>query len=107
MTMNEDIQKYPTYALSIQGLVPIEIFSIADYNHNTHQLHHFIRQGAYNGNKKWYDDRGIHQKLILLPNYVHEQVHNTAVKNLTDEEFKDKFKISRWELLFNRRYSKY
>ena len=27
--------------------------------------------------------------------------------NLTDEEFKEKFKISRWELLFNRRYSNY
>ena len=85
MTMNEDIQKYPVYALSQNGLVPIEIFSIADYNHQTHQLHHYIRQGAYNGNKEWYDKRGIEQKLILLPCYVHEQVHNTAINNLNKQ----------------------
>jgi hypothetical protein len=105
--MNEDIQKYPVYALSQNGLVPIEIFSIADYNHQTHQLHHYIRQGAYNGNKEWYDKRGIEQKLILLPVWIHNQVHLTGIKNLTDEQFEEKFNISRWDLLFNRRYSKY
>lgn len=107
MSMNDDIKRFPVYALSQQGLVPIEIYSTEDYNHITHQLHHYIRQGAYNGNEQWYKSRGIEQKLILLPCYIHEQVHQQAIKNLTDEEFKEKFKISRWELLFNRRYSKY
>jgi hypothetical protein len=107
MTMNDDIKKFPVYALSQQGLVPIEISSTDDYNHYTHQLHHYIRQGAYNGNKEWYDKRGIKQKLILLPCFVHEQLHQQAVKNLTDDEFKTKYKISRWDLLFNRRYSNY
>lgn len=107
MTMNEDIKKYPVYALSQRGLVPIDISSINDYNHQTHQLHHYIKQQSYNGNKEWYDKRGIKQKLILLPCFVHEHVHNTAVKNLTDEEFQEKFKISRWDLLFNRKYSSY
>lgn len=105
--MNEDIQRYPTYALSGQGLVPIQIFSITDYNHRTHNLHHFIKQQEYKRNKAWFDDRGIEQKLILLPIWLHEQVHLTAVKNMTDEEFKDKFKVSRWDLIFNRRYSEY
>ena len=107
MSMNDDIKKYQVYALSGQGLVPIEITSTNDYNHMTHQLHHFIKQQSYNRNKDWYDNKGIEQKLILLPNFVHEQVHQQAIKNLTDEEFEEKFKISRWELLFNRRYSKY
>lgn len=107
MSMNDDIKKYPVYALSQQGLIPIEITSVNDYNHQTHQLHHFVKQQSYNGNEDWYKLHGIEQKLILLPCYVHEQVHNIAVHNLTDEEFKEKFNISRWELLFNRRYSDY
>ena len=108
MSMNDDIKEFGVYGLTHNGeLVLLEVHSTADYNHYTHQLHHYIRQGAYNGNKEWYDKRGIKQKLILLPCYVHEQVHNTAVKNLTDEEFEEQFKISRWDLLFNRRYSSY
>ena len=104
MTMNEDIKKYPVYALSKQGLVTIEITSTEDYNHMTHHLHHYIRQGAYNGNKEWYDKKGIEQKLILLPIWVHNEIHSLQY---TDEEFEKKVGISRWELVFNRRYSKY
>lgn len=107
MSMNDDIRKYPVYALSQHGLVPVEILSVNDYNHQTHQLHHYIRRGAYKGNEQWYEQHGIEQKLILMPCYVHEQVHQQAIRNLTDEEFMEKFKISRWDLLFNRRYSKY
>lgn len=104
MTMNDDIKKYPVYALSQSGLVPIEITSVNDYNHQTHQLHHYIRQGAYNGNKKWYDDRGIEQKLILLPTWVHLILHdNPAGANLSEQEFEKKFGISKWHLLFNRK----
>jgi hypothetical protein len=102
--MNDDIKKYPVYALSQQGLIPIEITSVNDYNHQTHQLHHYIRQGAYNGNKEWYDKHGIEQKLILMPNYVHLIVHNSPTgANVTDEQFLKKFKINRCDLLFNRR----
>lgn len=104
MSMNEDIRRFPVYALSQQGLVPIEIYSTEDYNHLTHQLHHFIRQGAYNGNEQWYKSRGIEQKLILMPIWVHSELHGMKY---TDEEFEEKIGVSRWELLFNRRYSKY
>lgn len=104
MSMNEDIKRFPVYALSQQGLVPIEIFSTEDYNHITHQLHHYIRQGAYNGNEQWYKSRGIEQKLILMPVWVHNELHGMKY---TDEEFEEKIGVSRWELLFNRRYSKY
>lgn len=104
MTMNDDIRKFPVYALSNQGLVPIDISSTDDYNHYTHQLHHYIKQQSYNGNKEWYEKRGIKQKLILLPIWVHKEIHGMKY---SDEEFFEKFKISRWDLLFNRRYSSY
>lgn len=38
---------------------------------------------------------------------THEQVELRAVKNLTDEDFEEKYKISRWELIFNKKHSKY
>lgn len=108
MTMNEDIAKYGVFGLTHTGeLVRVPIYSTENYNHLTHHIHHYIRQGAYAGNKVWYDRHNIRQKLILLPIYLHEQVHNRAIKNITDSEFEQKFKISRWDLVFNRRYSKY
>ena len=107
MTMQEDIQRFPIYGLSDGKLIPLSIDNVNQYNHRTHNLHHFIKKGEYARNQKWYDERGIKQKLILLPIYLHEQVHLQAVKNLTDEEFKTQYKISRWELLFNRRHTEY
>lgn len=107
MTMQEDISRFPIYGLSDGKLIPLSIENLKQYNHFTHNLHHFIKKGDYARNQKWYDERGIKQKLILLPIYLHEQVHLQAVKNLTDEEFENKYKISRWELLFNRRHSEY
>lgn len=109
MTMNEDIAKYGVYSLTHNGeIIPSGIKSTADYNHQTHHIHHYIRQGAYAGNKDWYDRRGIKQKLILLPVWLHHIVHNDpAGASVSDEEFEKRFKISRWDLVFNRRYSRY
>lgn len=108
MTMNSDIAQYGVYGLTHRGeLVRVPIYSTDDYNHLTHHLHHFIKQQDYKRNKAWFDERGIKQKLILLPVHVHEQCHYSAIKSLTNKEFKEKYKISRWELIFNRRYSKY
>ena len=109
-TMNDDIKKYGVLGLTHEGeLVPIPVYSTADYNHFTHQIHHYIKQQNYWRKKQieWFEERGIKQKLILLPVWVHCQVHNTATRNMTDEEFLERFKISRWELIFNRRHSKY
>lgn len=108
MGMNEDIALYGVYGLTHRGeLVRVPIFSTDDYNHYTHQLHHYIKQQDYKKNREWFEERGIKQKLILLPIYLHEQVHYQAVKSLTNKEFKEKYKISRYDLVFNRRYSKY
>lgn len=107
MTMNEDIQQFDIFGLSDGQLIPLSIENVKQYNHFTHNLHHYIKKGDYARNKKWYDERGIKQKLILLPIFLHEQVHNQAVKNLTDEQFLEQYKISRWQLLFNRRHTEY
>lgn len=110
MSMNDDLKKYPVYALSITGeIIPMpHIKTTEDYNHLTHHLHHYIRQGAYAGNKWWYDKKGIKQKLILLPVWLHLIVHNSPDgAQVTDEEFKMRFNISRWDLVFNRRHSEY
>lgn len=107
MTMQEDISRYPIYGLSDGKLIPLSIENVNQYNHTTHNLHHYIKKGDYARNQKWYDERGIKQKLILLPIYLHEQVHNQAIKNLSDEQFLEKYKISRWDLLFNRKYTEY
>ena len=108
MGMNEDIAKYGVYGLTHRGeLVRVPIYSTDDYNHYSHQLHHFIKQQDYKRNREWFDERGIKQKLILLPVQMHEEVHYQGIKNPTNKEFKEKYKISRYDLVFNRRYSKY
>ena len=108
MTMQEDIQRYPIYGLSDGRLIPLSIANVSQYNHFTHNLHHFIKKGEYARNKKWYDERGIKQKLILLPIYLHLAVHSSpASPNISDEQFLEQYKISRWELLFNRRHTEY
>ena len=109
MTMNDDIKKYPIFILTKDGKLrqTDRITSTADYNHSTLHLHHFIPKGNYKRNKAWYDEHGIKQKLILLPISTHEQVHNQAVRNLEDDDFYGWYKIDRWKLIFNRRYSEY
>lgn len=59
MTMNEDIRRYPIYGLSGGKLIPLSIANVNQYNHTTHNLHHFIKKGEYARNKAWYDERGI------------------------------------------------
>lgn len=95
--MNDDIKKFPVYGLSTQGLVPIEIYSTEDYNHYTHHLHHYIKQQDWKRNQKWFEERGIEQKLILLPVQMHTDLH-ACISN-----FKEKYNIDREHLLFNRR----
>lgn len=104
-TMNEDIKKYPIYALDNGRLFRIyNIHSTRDYNHYMYSMHHYILRMHYEDNIQWYKDRGIEQKLILLPIYIHEQVHNIAIKNLSDEDFEKYFKISRNKLFYRKKF---
>lgn len=104
MTMQEDINRFPIYGLSDGKLIPLSIENVKQYNHFTHNLHHFIKKGEYARNQAWYDERGIKQKLILLPIYLHLAVHSSpASPNISDEQFLEKFRINKWDLLFNRK----
>ena len=93
-TMNEDIKKYPVYIITKAGQLKrvFYIQSTDDYNHYLYNLHHYIPKSQFVGNEKWYQDRGIEQKLILMSIQLHEQVHNQAIKNLSDEEFENRKK---------------
>lgn len=107
-TMNEDILKYPIFVFDNGRLFLTErIKSTNDYNHYTHNLHHYIPKQQYEKNESWFVVRGIKQKLILVPISMHEQIHNQAVVNLSDDDFYGRYKINRWDLIFNRKHSKY
>src|SRR5574344_644579 len=87
-TMNEDILKYPIFIFRKGKLIETELIkSTDDYNHYVYNLHHFIPKQQYEKDKQWYEDRGIKQKLILVPISMHEQIHNQSVHNLEDDDF--------------------
>ncbi len=108
-SMNEDIKEFDIFILTKSGqLKKIDwIKSTDDYNHYMLNLHHYIPRHDFNKNRKWYEERKIKQKLILMPIVTHEAVHNIGIKNYSDEEFKARYKISKWDLLFNRKFSEY
>lgn len=108
--MAKELEKYrdSVYILTKLGeLKKVYINSLEDYNHSACELHHFIPYSAYAGNENWYKERGIKQKLILVSKVLHEHIHNQGIRQLTDIEFEKRYKISRWKLLFNRKYSNY
>lgn len=109
MSMNDDIYEFGVYGLTHNGkLVRVPVFSTSDYNHNKYEVHHYIKQQNYRNNKEWFKEHNIKQKLILLPKWLHLIVHSSPYgAKLSDKEFEEKFKISRWDLVFNRRYSEY
>lgn len=105
--MAQEILKYPVYMLNKKGqLVQIPMPSLEFYNHNLMHLHHYIPFSSYVRFANWYADRGIEQKLILMPISIHEQVHHNAIHNLSDREFYNYYKISRWDLIFNKKHYK-
>ncbi len=104
---NEEIKKYPIYLLNTQGKL-IRIYWIKskdDYDHNKHVLHHYIKYQSFVKNQKWYEEQGIQQKLIFISHICHEHIHDIGIKQLTDEEFEKKYKISKWKLIYNRKYT--
>lgn len=110
--MAKELEKYEdsVYFLNkLGGLVKVRLESLNDYNHglNGCELHHYIPYSSYENNIEWYEERGIKQKLILVSKILHEHIHNQGVRQLSDIEFEKRYKISRWKLLFNRKYSNY
>lgn len=108
--MKVELEKYKdrVYFLNKSGqLTRVRIDTLDDYNHYRIELHHFIPYQLYERNIKWFKERHIEQKLILVSKTLHEHIENRGIKTLTDEEFKKRYKISRWKLIFNRKYSDY
>lgn len=102
--MNEEIKKFPIYLLNSSGEL-VRIYSIKsteDYNHFYFHLHHYIQKQDYYRNQDWYIKNGIEQKLILLRIPIHEQLHYNAVKNLSEQEFTDKYGIERCQLVYKK-----
>jgi len=100
--MNDEIAKYPIYMVNkLGGLVRIyNIKSTKDYNHYTCNLHHFIPYHQYIKKPEWYAEQGIEQKLILMSIPMHEQLHNQAVKVLSDSEFHRRYRIEKSKLIY-------
>lgn len=100
--MNVEIQRFPIYILNSQGkLIKTDrIKDTGDYNHMAVHLHHYIPFRTYYEKIGWFTEHGIEQKLILVTIPMHEQIHEMAVHNLTDREFRRRYKISRKDLIF-------
>ena len=88
----------PTNKKCWLDLIADWITSTDSYNHFVYQLHHFIKKQSYERNKKWYKEKGIEQKLILLPTQCHIDLHN-CISN-----FKEKWGIPRKELLYDAKF---
>jgi hypothetical protein len=105
--MAKELEKYKAdsvYLLNkLGGLIRIYINSLDDYDHFQFNLHHFIPYEIYAGNEKWYEERGIKQKLILMSKKCHEHVHDTGIKTLSDAQFERKYKIKRSMLIFSKK----
>lgn len=98
---NKEISKYGVFRVEYRKLLfdPF-IQSTEDYNHAIYELHHFIVFQSYSKNEDWYKDRGIEQKLILLPKEVHRFLHTC------NDSFN--FKGFMWhELLFCKKRTEY
>ena len=106
--MNDDIKKYGVTVVNPDGSMfeCDEINSTNDYNHVLCQIHHYIKSTKYHDNKQWYLDRGIEQKLFLLPTLMHLHLEN-PIHMLTDDIFFEKYHIKKEQLLFNRKTSEY
>lgn len=104
--MQKEIERFndSIYLLNKSGgLVKIYLTTLNQYNHSNCELHHYIPYSDYVQRPKWYEDRGIKQKLILVSKVCHEHIEHRGIEVLTDEEFYRKYHIRRSELLFKRR----
>lgn len=74
------------------------------YNHYAYQIHHFIRKSVRKNSPEFYARIEHLQKLIYMPEWLHKELHDMA---FSDEQFEKTAHISRWDLIFNKKHSKY
>lgn len=99
--MNEEIKKYPVFALTPDGeLLQVSfVTSTADYNHYLAEMHHYVPYTDWELNTK--NVRNIvEQKLIILPKACHQHLENSDYR-MPKDEFERVYKINPEELLFD------
>ncbi|MDD3238243.1 MAG: hypothetical protein PHV37_09130 [Candidatus Gastranaerophilales bacterium] len=100
--MNNEINKYPIFALTPEGTledVSSIINSTDDYNHYLAELHHFVPYTDWEMNTKNVKNI-VEQKLILLPKACHQHLENSDFR-MPKDEFEKVYKINPEHLLFD------
>lgn len=77
------------------------IFDTTCYDHCSFELHHMIKFTHYEQNKKWYQERGLENCLILIRKKMHQHLEN-PIHELPADVFYNTYKINKWELLFDK-----
>ena len=104
--MKKELERFKdsVYILRNGKLFRVRLESLNDYSHYECELHHYIPFASYSRNEKWYVERGIEQKLILVSKLLHQHIHDLSI---SEDKFEAKWRISRWKLLFNRKHTRY
>lgn len=71
------------------------------YDHCSFELHHMIKFTHYEQNKKWYQEHGLENCLILIRKKMHQHLEN-PIHELPNEVFYNTYKINKWELVFDK-----
>lgn len=102
-TMDEDIKAFKVMKVVGGRIKPApEITDITSYDHFWWQLHHYIKAQSYKRNKKWYDNNGIEEKLILMPVLMHQHLED-PIYGLDEVGFYKRWGIRKELLLFNKK----
>lgn len=105
--MNNEIKKYQGriyyFDTDVKKILPAEwIFSTADYDHFSFELHHVIKFSQYEREKQCFRSRGLEMCLVLIPKVMHQHLENPLYE-LPDNIFYEKYGIHKYELLFNKK----
>ena len=103
--MNNEIKKYQGriyyFDTGVKKILPAEwIFSTADYDHFSFELHHVIKFSQYEREKQWFRSRGLEMCLVLIPKVMHQHLEN-PVYGLPDHIFFEKYGVAKFDLLFD------
>ena len=99
--MNEDIKKYPVFALYNNEIIPAPwITNTNCYDHNIWELHHFVRQEVRKNSLDFYKRVEHLQKLILVPKQLHDELEDMGADTFAKRH--PELKYSKHDLVFNR-----
>lgn len=99
MSMKDDIKQFPIFMLYNGDIYTADwVKDTESYNHHIYQLHHYIKQQDWKRNKEWFEERGIEQKLFLLPVQCHLDLHACLTG------FEKKWGVQRDRLLYGAKF---